>query len=212
VMPVPGTQIDEICLVVRADLWRAFLELSLWVEALCIHEWCLFSEKIQQEDGQYVDRGLIYRLVTARPDNRRPLTWERNQIDLLLMEGQEFICPWTERQIRKGVRYDIDHVIPVSVYPINELWNLVPADPDFNSHKKRDRLPSAATLARAQPHLVLAYEHYGMSEALAQALHQDVAVRFLRIEDASGDYPKRVAQAVTDFVDQIVASRNPACF
>ncbi|WP_425387991.1 hypothetical protein [Deinococcus marmoris] len=26
----------------------------------------------------------------------------------------------------------MDHIIPVSTYPINELWNLVPAEPFFN--------------------------------------------------------------------------------
>jgi hypothetical protein len=32
-------------------------------------------------------------LLTNRPDNRRPLDWERNQIDLLMMEGRVFDHP-----------------------------------------------------------------------------------------------------------------------
>jgi len=48
--------------------------LSLWIEALCIHEWCLFTERVQQENQQKVHRGSIYQLLTDRPDNRRPLT------------------------------------------------------------------------------------------------------------------------------------------
>jgi hypothetical protein len=71
-------------LIIQADLWQAFQKMSLWIEALCIHEWCLFSETVEQEDGQGADRGLIYRLLTDRPDNRRPLTWERNHVDVLL--------------------------------------------------------------------------------------------------------------------------------
>lgn len=142
VAAIPGTRSDDLCLVVSADLWQAFRELSLWVEALCIHEWSLFTERITQATRRPTDRGTAYTLLTARPNNRRPLTWERNQIDLLLMEECEFVCPWTERHITYGVPYDLDHLVPVSVYPINELWNLVPADPVFNSHKKRDRLPS----------------------------------------------------------------------
>ena len=38
-------------------------------------------------------RGDVYTLLTDRPDNRRPLDWERNQIDLLMMEGRVFECP-----------------------------------------------------------------------------------------------------------------------
>ena len=100
-----------------------------------------------------MNRGAIYSLLTARPDNRRPLTWERNQIDILMMEGAAFTCPWTERRLTQGIAYDLDHILPIAVYPTNELWNLVPSDPKFNSHQKRDLLPTAKRLAIARPHL-----------------------------------------------------------
>jgi hypothetical protein len=150
---VPGARPGDRCLVVDGRLWAGFQELSLWVEALCIHEWCLFTERKTEDLGQPIGRGVVYQLLTDRPDNRRPLTWERNQVDLLMMEGREFRCPWTEKIIRKGSSYDLDHVVPLSVYPTNELWNLVPSDPVFNMHVKRDRLPGAERLARARPHL-----------------------------------------------------------
>ena len=120
---VPGTQLRERCLVIPYDLWATFRQVSLWVEALCIHEWCLFTERVAD-----FDRGAVYSLLTSRPDNRRPLTWERNQIDLLIMEDAEFTCPWTEKPIRQGVAYDLDHILPIAVYPTNELWNLVRAN------------------------------------------------------------------------------------
>ncbi len=210
VVPIPGTGPDDVCLVVDADLWQTFRELSLWVEALCIHEWSLFTERVQQVEGVEIDRGLAYVLLTTRPDNRRPLTWERNHIDLLLMEGCEFICPWTEQHITRRVPYDLDHLISVSVYPINELWNLVPSDPDFNSYRKRDRLPSSERLLRAQPHLALAYTNYEQSRELAQAMHDDVAVRFSVL--SPGSFAQGVAGAVVDFIASVASSRNLAQF
>jgi len=178
VVPIPGTHAKDLCVVIDSALWQAFQKLSLWVEALCIHEWCLFSERVNQHSERLIDRGFIYMLLTARPDNRRPLTWERNQVDLLILEGHNFVCPWTEKRIVRPGQYDLDHLVPVSIYPINELWNLVPSDPDFNSHKKRDRLPTRQSLERAQPHLMRTYATYEVSKDLATALHQDVAVRF----------------------------------
>jgi hypothetical protein len=47
----------------------------------------------QPSDVCVVDRGAVYRLLTDQPDNRRPLTLERNRIDLLLLEGPSFECP-----------------------------------------------------------------------------------------------------------------------
>ncbi len=207
---VPGTHPQDKCLVIEASLWQTFSQLSLWVEALCIHEWCLFSERVSQETSLAADRGEIYRLLTARPDNRRPLSWERNQIDLLILEGQEFVCPWSEKRIGRGIKYDLDHLLPVAVYPINELWNLVPADPYFNSHLKRNRLPSASKLARAIPHLTLAYQHYNRSNPLAVALKEDVATRF-RLK-GNGESSEILAQAAASFIEQVGQSRNLARF
>jgi hypothetical protein len=209
---IPGTQDKDICLVVPADLWRTFQQVSPYVEALCIHEWCLFTEKVDQRTGIPIDRGRVYRLLTDRPDNRRPLTWERNQVDLLLMEGIEFICPWTGRQIHKHANYDMDHVLPLSIYPINELWNLVPSDPNFNSNTKRDRLPSLERLIKAEPYLCLAYTNYQASKPLAQAMCEDVESRFVTVQTSAADFPIVVAKAVISFVDQVASFRNLARF
>jgi hypothetical protein len=190
----------------------AFLEISLYVEALCLHEWCLFAETVKQGEETFADRGEIYRLLTDRPDSRRPLTWERNNIDILIVEGNEFVCPWTERSIGPGVPYEIDHLVPVSVYPINELWNLVPSDPAFNSRVKRDRFPSPDRLVQAEPHLVLAYTHYGSTQPLAQSLRDDVAGRFATVKSAGADFPAEVAQVVVGYIGQVAESRSLARF
>jgi hypothetical protein len=42
---VPGTIESDRCLVIPFELWNTFRRMSLWVEALCIHEWCLFTER-----------------------------------------------------------------------------------------------------------------------------------------------------------------------
>jgi hypothetical protein len=97
---VPGTTAGDRCAVVGRGVWDGFLDLSLWVEALSIHEWSLFTESVAHPGGAVVRRGDVYTLLTDRPDNRRPLDWERNQVDLLLMEGRVFERPWTGRPLR----------------------------------------------------------------------------------------------------------------
>jgi hypothetical protein len=188
---------------VKGDLWAAFHDVSLWVEALCIHEWSLFSERI----GDYAsERGRIYRLLTEHPGNRLPLDWERNEINLLMYEGTEFRCPWTDRRLDVN-DYQLDHVIPVSVYPFNELWNLVPADTRFNMHVKRDRIPGRQALLEATPRLVSVYGNYCLRPPLDDALASDVAARF----SANGS-PEHVAHSVGDLVQQISEARNLQTF
>ena len=203
---IPGTSSTERCVVVGRELWDGFLDLSLWVEALSIHEWSLFTESVTQSSGIKIERGQVYTLLTDRPDNRRPLDWERNQIDLLLMEGRVFECPVDSKSLRRPIDYDLDHLLPVSLYPINELWNLAPTDRQFNQHVKRDRLPSRALLLTAAPRLELAYEHYIQSSVLGDALRQDVAARFTRAGSAPD--ARVITTVVVDFLDRAAEARN----
>jgi hypothetical protein len=198
--PLPGTDPAERCLLVPAFLWRACHRLSLYVEALCVHEWSLFTEQLGA-----APRGEVYALLTARPDNRRPLTWERNHVDVLLLEQHRFTCPWTGKVISRPDEYDLDHLLPLSFYPVNELWNLLPVDRTFNQRTKRDRLPSAASLAAARPGLAASYGTYGRSAALGQALQQDAALRFGAL--VGSDFAAQLAVRAVDFIDDVATVR-----
>lgn len=197
---LPGTNPNEKCLLVPAYLWRACHRLSLYVEALCVHEWSLFTERL----GAAL-RGEAYARLTARPDNRRPLTWERNQVDVLLLEQHRFVCPWTRKVITRPDDYDLDHLLPLSFYPVNELWNLLPVDRKFNQRTKRNRLPSAESLAAARPGLAASYGTYGHSAALGLALQQDAALRFGSL--TGGDFPAQLAARAVAFIDDVATAR-----
>ena len=204
-IPIPGTSPDEPSVLVRADLWAAFRELSLWIEALCVHEWSLFTEGLVSSGA---DRSRAYFLLTSRPDNRRPLGWERNQVELLMLEGKTFVCPWTGKYLAPR-NYAIDHIIPVSVYPTNELWNLVPSNEYFNAHVKRARMPTARRMASATRHLARTYGLYMSSQALGQALGSDLRERFALSRVGK---PEDVAEAVAGATLAIADARSVARF
>lgn len=199
---VPGAEPVEPVTIVGSDLWNAFRDVSLWVEALAIHEWSLFTERVAG-----VSRGQAYQALTERPDNRLPTSWERNHVALLMDEGHEIRCPWTHRRLHRDA-FDIDHVVPVSIHPFHELWNLVPSDANFNRQRKRARLPGSGTLARALPHLTATYGTYAASPKLDEALRADVALRF-----AGGpSTPSAIARSVADLTESIASLRNVGRF
>lgn len=210
VLPVPGTAPSDVCVVVRADLWAQFDALSLWVEALCVHEWSLFTETVDAGAG----RGEAFRLLTARPDSRVALTWERNQIDILLMEGQTFSCPWTGRTLSRPGTYDLDHLLPLAVYPVNDLWNLVPADRKANN-AKRDRMPSPDRLISALPRIAGTYATYLGADALRPVLREGARLRFLDADLGADDpatFAPTLAAAAGRFIERVASSRNVATF
>ena len=205
---VPGTREDDRCLIVPRKLYGIFVEMSLWIEALCIHEWSLFVEGVEQHNGEPKHRGEIYKLLTARPDNRRPLTWERNKIELLLMEGTTFTCPWTGKNIARNTKFDIDHILPVSVYPINEMWNLVPSDPRFNTNTKRNRIPDRDKLEKAKDPLSSTYAIYQSADSLSGPLHSDIINRFYQFREDSLIEPRDISNAVVRYINTVADSRN----
>ena len=206
VLPLPGTQPQDTCLVVPASLWEAFHRLSLYVEALCLHEWCLFTEGVTQDNDRQATRGEVYTLLTARPDNRRPLSWERNQVDILLHENHHFTCPWTQKRLTQPQDYDLDHLLPLAVYPVNELWNLLPVDRAFNQHTKREKVPTPQRLAAAEPLLAGAYTSYLHSPALRKAVREDAALRFAGLP-TDQSFAVVLASRAVRFIDDVAAAR-----
>lgn len=206
ILPLPGTQPQDTCVIITPALWEAFHRLSLYVEALCLHEWCLFTEGVTQHNNRQVPRGEVYTLLTARPDNRRPLSWERNQVDVLLHENHHFICPWTQKIISSSSHYDLDHLLPLAVYPVNELWNLLPVDREFNQQVKRDKVPTAQRLTNAEPLLTAAYSTYLRSPALQKAVREDAALRFAGLS-ADQTFAASLASRAVRFIDDVAAAR-----
>lgn len=198
--PLPGTSPGEVALRVPAALWRTLTELSLWVEALCLQQWSLFLERVAQTPA--VSRGEAFTLLTATPAGRVPLTWERHEVRLLLLGGVPLRCPWTGTLLDAG-RFDLDHVVPLSAHPINELWNLVPSDPQHNMHVKRGRIPSAGRLQLAQPRLADIYAAYQTVPGLASGLGQDVSGRFGRVWTA-----RPLAAEVIRLTEAVAQARN----
>lgn len=210
-LPLPGTSPTDVCVLLTASLWQSFHQLSLYVEALCIHEWSLFTEGVAQPATTPTSRGHIYTLLTARPNNRRPLTWERNQVDILLHEQVTFTCPWTQKLLTQPQHYDLDHLLPLALYPINELWNLLPVDREFNQRTKRDHVPSSERLANAIPHFAAAYTNYLSSPALSLSIYADAALRFTGLK-RSAEFPSQLAQHTASFITDVADARYASRF
>ncbi len=92
--------------------------------------------------------------------------------DILKREGQVY-CVWTGKKI---VSYDIDHLIPFSIWKNNDLWNLLPSDSKTNN-QKRDKIPSPELIER-QKSLILDY--WGiLNESQSQRFKKEIQVALL---------------------------------
>ncbi len=62
---------------------------------------------------------------------------DTNIIRNLFKDNKYVRCVWSGRKIED---YDIDHILPFSIYFNNDIWNLMPSDKKINN-KKRDKIP-----------------------------------------------------------------------
>lgn len=56
--------------------------------------------------------------------------------------------------------YDVDHLIPFSIWKNNDLWNLLPAK-KLTNNRKRDKIPSAITLIKQKDLIIYYWEMIG---------------------------------------------------
>jgi len=90
--------------------------------------------------------------VLKSPVTERAIRESKRLYENILASEGSVQCVWTGEQIPG---FDVDHLIPFSVWRNNDLWNLLPARASINN-KKRDKIPGAK-LIDARKELILYY-------------------------------------------------------
>ena len=170
-------------------LWRALSRFDAWIEPALVAEWQTLMEAYAATQGRQLDPVAL--AVAMRWSNPlREVAFVR-QIAGRLMERQTLHCIWTGRRLSPD-RLDIDHCMPWAAWPCDDLWNLLPADPNVNRHKKRQRLPSASALERSMERILEWW-----SEAYIQR-DEATSARFSSEAAASLALPRRADPSLED--------------
>ena len=76
--------------------------------------------------------------VLKGPITARDVAESKHIYEAILRKEGKVLCVWTGQPI---THYDIDHMIPFSVWKNNDLWNLLPSQSTINN-TKRDKIPA----------------------------------------------------------------------
>ncbi len=131
---------------VPLHIWHALRRMAAWIEPMLVAEWARLIEGYLQR--QQAAPGLFGRDIQAalrwnEPD--RDTSFVRGLVRQHFAAGRPVNCVWTGRKLQPA-DVDIDHCLPWSAWPCDDLWNLLPSAPGINRHQKRELLPSAARL------------------------------------------------------------------
>lgn len=135
-----------------------------------LFKWAEFSVNASQQNLSIakVVNEVLRSPITEREIGESKMIYK----EVLRREGNVF-CVWTGRKI---FTYDIDHMIPFSVWKNNDLWNLLPSNPKTNN-QKGDKIPSPELIERRKD-LILHYWEL-INESQTQRFKKEIQVALL---------------------------------
>jgi len=146
---------------VPKEYYNAFQLLGSFIggQDSLLFKWAEFSVNAS---GKSLAVNNVLEKVMMYPITERQIS-ESKQIfrSILIKEGKVF-CVWTGKSISK---YDVDHMIPFSIWKNNDLWNLLPSDSKTNKHK-RDKIPSPELIEKRKDQICYYWDLLGEKQPM----------------------------------------------
>ncbi len=125
------------------DYFEAFQVLGSFISGQdsILFKWAEFSVSAS---GKNLSIEKVVSEVLKSPITERDVAESKQIFKSILKKEGIVYCVWTGKPITS---YDVDHMIPFSVWKNNDLWNLLPSDAKTNN-QKRDKIPSIELIER----------------------------------------------------------------
>lgn len=137
-------------IVVPDDVWLDITRFSHWIEDSLTLRWAQLTSKMNPAGGgvgHYLNDLLL------------PPVADRDTMEIRRLVGKsaDLRCVWTDAPLARN--YQVDHLIPYSVWGNNDLWNLLPSGNKEN-RAKSDRLPTLKLLRQREEAIVGYWQLY----------------------------------------------------
>lgn len=152
--------------------YEAFKVLGSFVSGTdnILFKWAEFSVNAS---NSLVDTSTVIHHILKSPITERDVAVAKNLYKTILKDKGKINCVWTGDTISN---YDVDHVIPFSVWKNNDLWNLLPAKPSINN-SKRNKIPAANLLMKQKQPIIHYWETIYMAQP--QRFMQEMQITLL---------------------------------
>ena len=151
-------------IIVPRIIWQALLRYDVWIEPVLLSEWTKLIKNYGERQKLSLKLGDIATALSwSEPE--RDTSFTRN-LALKISQKRPLYCVWSGKKLSDN-NLDIDHCLPWSAWPCNDLWNLMPSDRTINQKQKRDKLPSNSILMAAKERILSWWEEaYSKEENL----------------------------------------------
>jgi len=185
---------------IPVEYYEAFQVLGSFVNGQdsILFKWAEFSV---QASGKTLTATQVLNEVLKSPVTERDILESKALYRKILQTDGKVRCVWSGDTINK---YDIDHIIPFTIWKNNDLWNLLPARPDLNN-KKRDKIPSPALIDN-QRELITHYWEL-IQQHRRQRFHKELQVALLGYNTTAEWHEPAITQ-LKNSCDYLIATRG----
>jgi len=123
---------------IPVDYYDAFKLLGSFISGRdsILSKWADFS--LASSSSKHLTRSEIISRLLIEPISDRDVKESKQYFSNLLSHSGKIRCVWSGKDLQQ---FDVDHVLPFSIWRNNDLWNLLPSSKKINN-QKRDRIPT----------------------------------------------------------------------
>ena len=139
-----------------------------------LFKWADFSVNASKKN---LEIDTVLKEVLKIPITKRDIAESKKIYKEILKKEGKVSCVWTGKRISV---YDIDHMIPFSIFKNNDLWNLFPSSARTNN-VKRDKIPSPKFIEERKDSIIDYWEI--INESQPKRFQKEIQIALL------GKYP-----------------------
>ena len=182
------------------EYYKAFKLLGSFIggQDSILFKWAEFSVNAS---GKRLSIANVVNEVLKSPITERDVAESKQIYKSILQNEGKVYCVWTGKQIS---RYDVDHMIPFSVWKNNDLWNLLPSQATINNNK-RDKIPSP-DLIESRKDLILYYWEL-INQNQPQRFQKEMQVTLLG-NNPFDSWQNKAIQQLQNSCDYLISNRG----
>ncbi len=191
---------------VSTQLGRVFFDASIWREMSLVGHWISeaiilrWAELVHQFSSRSIPVASIVSELLITPELSRDVAVAKSIFGNL----ETLNCVYTNKSLT-GSRFDVDHLIPFSLWHNNDLWNLLPADQKVNNNK-RDKVIRQETLHKCEERIV--YYWRIQSTAQPERFRNEVSRTLLGTRSTGINWEKPALAALSEAVEMVAIQRG----
>ena len=190
-----------ITIGIKQNAYHELYRYGSWIDDSISLRWARFSEKISMQSGTNISSGDIITLLTRDFVKDRETAFARKIYDQYREKFGELRSVWNAKKISE---YEVDHVLPYSIYSNNDLWNLLPTSKKENNSKSD--LIVTKELIQSNKYQMITYWEY-MKEQANNRFENEVYKSFY-IDPVSNTWKDKLVAAISEQLEITASIRG----